>query len=99
MSKLSDFFDLETEEERNELIKKIEEEIEQDSLLVLCPYCKDRYHDSYWSVGSRDNCSWCNGKGVVSQKRRMEYVRQFIGMSKEDKWFYFRARESVVDDD
>lgn len=63
---------------------------------IKCPNCKGEGGWGSYSSLSYDppcTCLFCEGKGKVTQKKRMEFVRSHIGLSKEVREKLSEARE------
>jgi len=47
---------------------------------IECPACHGKGSSNEIQTNSYWICDYCNGSGEATQKKRMEYVRSFIGM-------------------
>ena len=59
--------------------------------LVRCPYCKGtEFEYNYWNdPPPYDHCCYCNGDGVVTLAKKMEYIRSFKKMDEIEKDAFF----------
>ena len=56
----------------------------EEKELIKCPVCKgEGGWGGIWDLDPPVKCDLCNGRGDVTQKKRMEYVRSFIGLEED----------------